>query len=201
MLTSYRSNVLEDYNYVELGKQICLKNNFYNTLKLLLKYYFLYDKKDINMLEILREVSKNEMEFKTFMIYKNFAIDIYHKFVKDNFKDNFKEKEYIMEDDIIYTIIYFVKEEYDKDHSIIRPYITNVDKDDVVEKFNLIKANYQLRSEVFEKFSKLEEAIRLLEESKILENKAKISRNKALNILNKIHKSMCNFNYEPKLLE
>ena len=197
MLTSYRSNVLEDYNYVELGKQICLKNNFYNTLKLLLKYYFLYDKKDINMLEILREVSKNEMEFKTFMIYKNFAIDIYHKFVKDNFK----EKEYIMEDDIIYTIIYFVKEEYDKDHSIIRPYITNVDKDDVVEKFNLIKANYQLRSEVFEKFSKLEEAIRLLEESKILENKAKISRNKALNILNKIHKSMCNFNYEPKLLE
>ncbi len=197
MLTSYRSNVLEGSNYIELGKQICLENNFFNTLKLILKYYFLYDKKDINILEILREVSKNEMEFKTFMVYKNFAIDIYYKFVKDSFK----EKEYIIEDDIIYTIIYFVKEEYDKDHSIIRPYITNVDKDDVVEKFNLIKANYQMRLEVFEKFSKLEEAIRLLEESKSLENKAKISRNKALNILNKIHKSMSNFNYEPKLLE
>ncbi len=197
MLTSYRSNILEGCNYVELGKQICLENNFFNTLKLILKYYFLYDKKDINILEILREVSKNEMEFKTFMIYKNFAIDIYYKFVKDSFK----EKEYVMEDDIIYTIIYFVKEEYDKDHSIIRPYITNIDKDDVVEKFNLIKANYQMRIEVFEKFSKLEEAIRLLEESKSLENKAKISRNKALHILNKIHKSMSNFNYEPKLLE
>ncbi len=200
MITNYKEDIILSNEYslfIEGGKKICSENNFYNTLKLLLKYYFIYDKKDINILEILREVSKNEMEFKVFMIYKNFAIDIYHKYVKDIFKIG----DIISDDDIIYTIIYYVKEEYDKNHSVIKPYISNIDKDDVVEKFNLIKANYQIRLETFEKFSKLEEAISLLEEAKTLEKKSKNIRNKALNILYNIHKSISNFNYETKLLE
>lgn len=167
------------------GKNICDENNFYNTLRLLLKYFFLSSRSEVNIMDLIRDVSKTEMEFKVFMVYKNFALDIYYSDVKTMF-DNNDEKEFGY-DDITFYIIYLVKTKYDNDHSVISPYISGMDNDDIIEKFNFIKNTYKIQKEQLEKMSNLQEAITLLENSKVFEKKAKSYRDRALSLLYKIH--------------
>lgn len=57
------------------GKIICSTNSFYNKLSLLLRYYFL---NNIDTTSLIQDVTKSEMEFQVFMIYKNYAIDLYN---------------------------------------------------------------------------------------------------------------------------
>lgn len=169
----------------EKGKTICEENNFYNTLRLLLKYFFLSSRSEINIMNLIRDVSKTEIEFKVFMVYKNYALDIYYSDVKESL-ENLKEKE-INYDDITFYIIYLVKTKYDEDHSVISSYISGIDNDDIIEKFNFIKNTYKIQKEQLEKMSNLQEVITLLENSKVLEKKAKNYRERALSLLYNIH--------------
>ena len=174
-------------DFFEKGKYICGKNNFYSTLRLLLKFFFLSGRSEVNIMDLIRDVSKTEMEFKVFMVYKNYALDIYYSEVKESY-ENSREKEFNY-DDITFYIIYLVKTKYDDDHSVISPYVSGLDNDDIIEKFNFIKNTYKIQKEQFEKMSNLQEAITLLEDSKVLEKKAKFYRERALSLLYKIHSS------------
>lgn len=175
-----------DRSLIDSGKDICDKNPFYNTLKLLLKYFFLCNSSDVNIMDLIRDVSKSETEFKVFMIYRNYAIDIYYSEVKTNFEN----EDGFSYDDVIFYIIYLVKTKYEENRFVIKPYISNLNEEDVIEKFNFIKTAYTIQKEQYEKMSNLQEAISLLEESKMLEKKSKQKRDKALSLLYKIHSSI-----------
>jgi hypothetical protein len=185
-----------DRSFVDNGKDICDSNPFYNTLKLLLKYFFLCNSSDVNIMDLIRDVSKTETEFKVFMIYKNYALDIYYSEVKPVFE----KEEGFSYDEVIYYIIYLVKTKYEENRFVIKPYISNLDEEDVIEKFNFIKTAYTIQKDQFEKMSNLQEAIALLEESKILEKKSKQKRDKALSLLYKIHSSITD-TCDSKLIE
>ena len=187
-----------DRSFIDNGKDICDNNPFYKTLKLLLKYFFLCNSSDLNIMDLIRDVSKSETEFKVFMIYKNYAIDIYYSEVKTNFEN----EDGFSYDDVIFYIIYLVKTKYEENRFVIKPYISNLNEEDVIEKFNFIKTAYTIQKEQYEKMSNLQEAISLLEESKMLEKKSKQKRDKALSLLYKIHSSIIdNTNNNSTLIE
>lgn len=187
-----------DRSFIDNGKDICDNNPFYKTLKLLLKYFFLCNSSDVNIMDLIRDVSKSETEFKVFMIYKNYAIDIYYSEVKTNFEN----EDGFSYDDVIFYIIYLVKTKYEENRFVIKPYISNLNEEDVIEKFNFIKTAYTIQKEQYEKMSNLQEAISLLEESKMLEKKSKQKRDKALSLLYKIHSSIIdNANNNSTLIE
>ena len=187
-----------DKRFIENGKDICESNPFYNTLKLLLKYFFLCTRSDVNIMDLIRDVSKSETEFKVFMIYKNYALDVYYSDVKPIFEN---EKNNVIYDDMIFYIIYLVKKNYEENRFVIKPYISSLDEEDVIEKFNFIKTAYTIQKEQYEKMSNLQEAIALLEESKNLEKKSKLKRDKALSLLYKIHSSIIDNTHNTVLIE
>lgn len=187
-----------DKRFIENGKDICDSNPFYNTLKLLLKYFFLCNSSDVNIMDLIRDVSKSETEFKVFMIYKNYALDVYYSDVKPIFEN---EKNNVIYDDMIFYIIYLVKKNYEENRFVIKPYISSLDEEDVIEKFNFIKSAYTIQKEQYEKMSNLQEAIALLEESKNLEKKSKLKRDKALSLLYKIHSSIIDNTRNTVLIE
>ena len=187
-----------DKRFIENGKDICDSNPFYNTLKLLLKYFFLCNSSDVNIMDLIRDVSKSETEFKVFMIYKNYALDVYYSDVKPIFEN---EKNNVIYDDMIFYIIYLVKKNYEENRFVIKPYISSLDEEDVIEKFNFIKTAYTIQKEQYEKMSNLQEAIALLEESKNLEKKSKLKRDKALSLLYKIHSSIIDNTHNTVLIE
>jgi len=187
-----------DKRFIENGKDICESNPFYNTLKLLLKYFFLCNSSDVNIMDLIRDVSKSETEFKVFMIYKNYALDVYYSDVKPIFEN---EKNNVIYDDMIFYIIYLVKKNYEENRFVIKPYISSLDEEDVIEKFNFIKTAYTIQKEQYEKMSNLQEAIALLEESKNLEKKSKLKRDKALSLLYKIHSSIIDNTRNTVLIE
>jgi hypothetical protein len=184
-----------DRSFIDNGKNICDSNPFYKTLKLLLKYFFLCNSSDVNIMDLIRDVSKSETEFKVFMIYKNYSLDIYYSEVKPILENDFSY------DDVIFYIIYLVKTKYEENRFVIKPYISNLDEDDVIEKFNFIKTAYTIQKDQYEKISNLQEAIALLEESKMLEKKSKQKRDKALSLLYKIHSSIIDNTNNSKLIE
>ena len=89
--------------FISKGNEICSSNSFYNTLALVIKYYFLSDRSDVNLMDLMRDVSKSEMEFKTFMVYKNFAVDLYYSHVEKILKEHSDNQ--ISYDNIINIII------------------------------------------------------------------------------------------------
>jgi hypothetical protein len=154
---------------------------------LVIKYYFLSDRSDVNLMDLMRDVSKSEMEFKTFMVYKNFAVDLYYSHVEKILKEHSDNQ--ISYDNIINIIIYFVKHKYDENRNVLSVYITGMNHEEMIEKFNFIKTTYELKKEELSKVTKLFEAIQLLEEANEYEKKAKKYRNKALTILYDVHKT------------
>jgi hypothetical protein len=58
---------------VKDGQNIIETNSFYNTLHLLLKYYFVRPI-ELNMMAFIKDVTNSENEFKVFMIYIEYAI-------------------------------------------------------------------------------------------------------------------------------
>jgi hypothetical protein len=122
------------------------------------------------------------------MIFKEYSFFIYHttvlKLLDTNTTDN----------DIINIIIYFVKTEYDKDRSVIKPYITSItdNNNEILDKFNFIKTSYVFKIEAIEKFEKLKEAIEYLEYAKKYDEKSKNYNKKAIDILYKITSSFEN---------
>ena len=173
--------------FISKGNEICSSNSFYNTLALVIKYYFLSDRSDVNLMDLMRDVSKSEMEFKTFMVYKNFAVDLYYSHVEKILKEHSDNQ--ISYDNIINIIIYFVKHKYDENRNVLSVYITGMNHEEMIEKFNFIKTTYELKKEELSKVTKLFEAIQLLEEANEYEKKAKKYRNKALTILYDVHKT------------
>ena len=59
---------------VEKGKCICEENEFYKTLSILLRYNFLNE--EIDILKLIKEITKSENEFQVFLIYKNYGFRI-----------------------------------------------------------------------------------------------------------------------------
>lgn len=126
-------------SYEEDGKDIINKNPFYNTLSLFLKYHFVkYQEKDFYLMNFIKEITKNENEFKVFIVFKEYAMDIYHRNLDENFKNNSSI------DTIINTIIFYLKKSYDNDRNVIKPFITSINENsnDIIEKFHFIKSSY-----------------------------------------------------------
>ena len=179
---------------IKSGEDICEKNSFYNSLKILLKYFFLSSQGDINLLDLVKNVSKSETEYKVFMVYKNYALDLYYTKVKHLLKGD----QSFSCDDVTSIIIHFVKTLYDEDHKVISPYITGLDNEETIRNFNFIRSTYTIDKEQLKKVNDLQEAINLLEESKKLEKKARICRDKALSILYDVKNDYENL---PKMIE
>lgn len=154
--------------HAKFGKEIILSNPFYYTLHILLKYSFV-KQDDFYIINFIKEITKSETEFKVFMVYKEYALYKYHTHLRELFTpdDNI--------DDIVYTIIYNMKIEYDNDRSVIKPFIItiNENENEIIDKFNFIKNHYELKTSIICKFEQLNIAIEYLEKSKELEKKAK----------------------------
>ena len=68
---------------INTGKIIINENPFYFSLHLFIKYYFIKSQ-DFYLLNLLRDITKSENEFKVFMIYINFSIYIYNSQITPN---------------------------------------------------------------------------------------------------------------------
>jgi hypothetical protein len=162
---------------IEVGKNIVNDNPFYNTLSLFLKYYFIkHNEKDFYLVSFIKDITSSELEFKTFMIFKEYSLYIYHTELPSEFKN------ILSIDDIVYTIIYYVKKNYDKDRNVIKQFIISINNnhDDIIEKFHFIKNTYIFKVEALSKFEKLKNAIFYLEQAKEFEEKAKHYRHLAM---------------------
>ena len=170
-------------NLVKTGKEITKENNFYSTLNLFLKYYFVNkDEKDFYLHNFIKDVTKNQEEFKVFMVYKEYALDIYYSKLRHIFPNN------LSIDDIVYSIISYVKKSYDEDRKVLSPYIISIEENinDILEKFNFIKNNYIIKIDFIEKFKKINESMSLLEKAEEHQKNANYCRQKAIEILRDI---------------
>lgn len=157
------------------GKLICSGNPFYETLSLLLKYFFCDN--GINILDIMKNVTQSELEFQTFMIYKNYALDLYYL-----------HKRYInhmSHDNIVYCLIAMIKCNYDKNHSVLSPYVLTLEsnKNEILEKYSYVKSVYSIKNENIEKINNLNKIISLFEEAKEYDRKANECRSNAMKLL------------------
>jgi hypothetical protein len=170
---------LEKVDYVKQGQKIINDNHFYKTLSLLLKYYFITKEKDFNFLNFVKEITNTENEFKVFMVFKEYSIYIYHSKVS-NIIDSSSSIE-----DIIYTIIFYVKNTYENDRSVIKPFIISIsdNENEVLEKFHSIKSTYILKNDSLDKFEQLKTAITYLEKAQEYDEKAKFYNKLALETL------------------
>jgi len=169
-------------NLIKNGKEIVKENNFYSTLNLFLKYYFVNkDEKDFYLHNFIKDVTKNQDEFKVFMVYKQYALDIYYSKLR-NFTNN------LSVDDMVYSIISYVKKSYDEDRKVLSPYIISIEENvnEILEKFNFIKNNYIVKIDLVEKFKKLKESMSLLEQAEEHQKNANYCRQKAIEILRDI---------------
>ena len=168
---------VSDTNLINEGKQIIKDNPFYFTLHLLIKYYFV-KQQDFYLLNFLRDITKSENEFKVFMIYIDFSIYLYNSQIKDIYNNYDSE-------DMVYIIIAHVKNTYDADKNVLKPFINTVaeNNEEIIEKFNKVKAAYTFKKDTLEKFDILNEALICLEKAKELENESKKYSNRAIGIL------------------
>ena len=68
---------IEKVNYLKIGKNIIESNPFYNTLNLFLKYYFVNNReKDYYLNSFIKDIIKNEDEFKVFMVFKEYSLQV-----------------------------------------------------------------------------------------------------------------------------
>jgi hypothetical protein len=180
-MISLKKNIIS--NLIKNGKEIVKENNFYSTLNLFLKYYFVNkDEKDFYLHNFIKDVTKNEDEFKVFMIYKQYALDIYYSKLRHLFPNN------LTIDDIVYSLISYVKKSYDEDRKVLSPYIISIEENvnEILEKFNFIKNNYIVKIDLVEKFKKLKESMSLLEQAEEHQKNANCCREKAMEILRDI---------------
>ena len=163
---------------IEYGEKIIKENPFYFTLHLILKYYFT-NKSEYYLLNFLKDVTNSENEFKVFMIYVEFCIDVYNTKIK---KLNIQ---YENDEEFIYFLIGYIKKLYDNDHSILKPFIKNITENEleVIKKFNIAKLTYNFKKDEIDRFSKLNNAVDLLNKATELENKAKEYKTMAIEIL------------------
>ena len=116
------------------------------------------------------------------MVFKEYTLQVYH----DKFKEMFENL--VVVDDVIYTLIGYVKTSYENDRTVIKPFITSItcNQKDILDKFNYIKTSYIFKTESMDKFEKLKDAIIFLEKAKYHEEQAKYYNSMALNNLHNI---------------
>ena len=174
---------IETVNYLQIGKTSVCDNPFYNTLNLFLKYYFVNNKeKDYYLNSFIKDIINNENEFKVFMVFKEYSLQVYHEKFQELF-DNLNNL-----DDNIYILIGYVKVSYENDRNVIKPYISTISDNhaDIINKFNYVKSSYKFRKDSSDKFEKLKEAIECLEKAKYHEDQAKYYNNIAIENLKNI---------------
>jgi hypothetical protein len=174
---------IEKVNYLQIGKNIIESNPFYNTLNLFLKYYFVNNReKDYYLNTFIKDIIKNEDEFKVFMVFKEYSLQVYY----DKFNELFKKLN--STDDIIHTLLGYVKINYEIDKNVIKPFIVSItdNKTEIINKFNFIKSSYIFKIETMGKFDKLKDSITYLEKAKYHEEQAKYYNNMALDNLKDI---------------
>ena len=163
---------------IEYGKKIIKDNPFYFTLHLILKYYF-NNTNEYYFFTFLKDITHSENEFKVFMIYFNYIIDIYNKDIK---KINIK---YENEDDFIYFLIGFLKNKYDNDRKVLKPYIKNIteNEEEIIKKFNIAKSTYNYKKDALERFNNINNAIEYLKKAHDLELEAQKYKDMAMEML------------------
>lgn len=166
---------------VEYGKKIIKDNPFYFTLHLILKYYF-NNTNDYYFITFLKDITHSENEFKVFMIYFEYGIDLYNKNIK---KLNLQ---YDNEDEFIYFLIGYLKKDYDNNHNVLKPYIKNIteNEDEIIKKFNIAKSTYNYKKDALEKFENINIAIEYLNKARKLEIEAQKYKDMAMETLNNL---------------
>lgn len=189
MLSTFK---ISEKNYIELGKDIIKDNPFYFTLHLLLKYYFL-QQPDIYIMNFLKDITNTKEEFKVFMIYLEFAKHIYNTEYKKNYT--------YMDDDVIYSLIYYVKTRYDNDRSVLQPFIKSAIENEynIVNNFNTAKSMYNFKKDALEKFDNLNMALRYLDKARELEEEAKKYSKMAIDILQNLKGEFVKIIYDENL--
>jgi hypothetical protein len=114
------------------------------------------------------------------MVFKEYALELYYSKLKKIvfFND-------ISIDDKVYIIISYLKNSYDEDRSVIKPFINSINENtnEIIEKYNFIKNNYIIKIDLIDKFKKLNESVNLLEKAEEYQKNADIYRKKAMEIL------------------
>ena len=177
-LTKENTLTFSKEEFLKKGKELINTNSFYFTLHLLLRYYF-QKKQDFYLMDFIKDVTNTENEFKVFMVYIEFALYVYNSKLKDMLCEHENSE------DIVYILVSYIKDLYDRDHSILKPFINSISENEheIIEKFNIVKSAYNFKLEALEKFEKLNKAISYLEKSKEHENEARKFSNMALEVL------------------
>lgn len=177
---------------IEEGKNIVKINSFYNTLYLLLKYYFVRPI-ELNMMTFIKDVTNTENEFKVFMVYIDYAIYIHNNiFINIKYDNN---------EDMIYALISYIKKSYDNDRNVLKPFIHSVteNESEIIEKFNIVKSTYNFKKDAMDKFDQLNKAIIYLEKAREYEDESKKYSNMAVQILTNLKSQFRNTIYNQEL--
>ena len=148
-----------------------------------MKYYFVNNReKDYYLNTFIKDIIRNEDEFKVFVVFKEYSLQVYY----DKFNELFKKLN--STDDIIHTLLGYVKINYEIDKNVIKPFIVSItdNKTEIINKFNFIKSSYIFKIETMDKFDKLKDSITYLEKAKYHEEQAKHYNNMALDNLKDI---------------
>jgi hypothetical protein len=161
---------------IETGKTICDNNMFFHTLRLVLKYILQGITKGSNVLDLVKQITKSEMDFRVYTIYKDYGIYLYT--TKINFMFNHGDNI----DDVTYALIAEIKTTYDLDHKVLEPYVSKLDFD--TEKLN---HNYHYMKAIPTQFLEtetiLKKSLSLLEEADKLEEQAREFRRQGISLL------------------
>ena len=111
---------------------------------------------------MIRNVTKTENEFHVFIVYKNYAIDLFN-IERENI-ENMK----LDTTEMVYYLINEIKTRYDNNKKILEPYIKtlNDNKSEILEQYNMIKNQFRIEEQEIKKLMKLKNTIELLNISK-----------------------------------
>lgn len=161
---------------IQTGKIVCEDNNFFYILRRVLKYILQDITKGSNVLDLVKEITKSEMDFRVYTIYKDYGLYLYNHKIKFLFHHNDDI------DNITYALIGEIKTNYDIDHSVLEPFIIKLDSD--TEK---LKNNYQYMKAIPSQFLDPEQILRksinLLEEAEKLEEQARQLRKQSIALM------------------
>lgn len=162
---------------IKSGQSICETNLFFYILRLVLKYILQgINTRGTDVFDLVKHITKTEMDFKVYTIYKDFGMSVYNKKVKFMFYHGDDI------DEITYVLINEIKTEYDSNHAILEPFISKAEAD-----LNKISYNYQymksIPDQVIETETSLKLCLSLLEKAHKLELEASQLHKQSISIL------------------
>ena len=161
----------EKIRLIKSGVELCSNNPFFENLRLILRFLMSREPLETNVAEkLLKSINQTELELKTYAIYKELAIRVYAESLRYlfYFDDSIE--------DVTFALIAKVKEVYDTDRAIVKPYVEAMEQN-----MQQVLTEYKRATE-----PSIEGALLLLSRAEELESEAVNIRAKAITILERL---------------